>query len=61
MTWWHDDINDQQRDNAIASRNATKLRSKQPQDINWDSVIERFQQAITPETRRANNATTSWR
>jgi hypothetical protein len=47
MTWWYDDINDQQRVNAIASRNATKLRSKQPQDINWDSAIERFRQAIT--------------
>jgi hypothetical protein len=47
MTWWHDDINDQQRVNAIASRNATKLRTEQSQDINWDSVIDRFRQAIT--------------
>jgi hypothetical protein len=53
MTWWHDDINDQQRVNAIASRNATRLRSKRPRDINWDSVIERFQQTITEEKQRA--------
>jgi hypothetical protein len=46
MTWWLDDISNQQRVNAIASRNATKLRSRQPRDINWDSVIERFQQTI---------------
>jgi len=50
MTWWRDDINDEQRVNAIASRNATKLRSKQPRDINWDSVIERLQQTITGNT-----------
>jgi hypothetical protein len=49
MTWWHDDISDQQRVNAIASRNATKLRRKQLRDINWDSAIERFQQTITGE------------
>jgi hypothetical protein len=53
MTWWHDDINDQQRVNAIASRNATRLRSKRPRDINWDSIIERFQQTITEEKQRA--------
>ena len=47
MTWWNDDINDQQRINAIASRNATKLRSKQHRDIDWDSAIARFQQTIT--------------
>lgn len=47
MTWWHDDINDQQRVNAIASRNATKFRSKQPRDINWDSAIKKFRSAIT--------------
>lgn len=49
MTWWHDDISDQQRVNAIASRNATKLHRKQLRDIDWDSVIERFQQTITGE------------
>jgi hypothetical protein len=49
MTWWHDDISDQQRVNAIASRNATKLRRKQLRDIDWDSAIERFQQTITGE------------
>jgi hypothetical protein len=49
MTWWHDDISDQQRVNAIASRNATKLRRKQLRDIHWDSAIERFQQTITGE------------
>jgi hypothetical protein len=51
MTWWHDDINDQQRVNAIASRNATKLRRRQPRDIDWNSAIERFQQMITGEKR----------
>jgi hypothetical protein len=59
MTWWHDDINDQQRVNAIASRNATKLRSKQPRDINWNSVIERFQQAITNGTFAARAGTSA--
>jgi hypothetical protein len=49
MTWWHDDISDQQRVNAISSRNATKLRRKQLRDIDWDSAIERFQQTITGE------------
>jgi hypothetical protein len=49
MTWWHDDISDQQRVNAIASRNATKLRRKQLRDIDWDSAIERFQQTIRGE------------
>ena len=49
MTWWHDDISDQQRVNAIASRNATKLRRKQLRDVDWDSAIERFQQTITGE------------
>lgn len=52
MTWWHDDINDQQRVNAIASRNATRLRSTRPRDIDWDSVIERFQQTIAEEKQR---------
>ena len=51
MTWWHDDITDQQRVNAIASRNATKLRRRQPRDIDWNSAIERFQQMITAEKR----------
>jgi hypothetical protein len=51
MTWWYDDINEQQRINAIASRNATRLRSKQPRDIDWDSVIERFRQMIDEATR----------
>jgi hypothetical protein len=49
MTWWHDDISDQQRVNAIASRDATKLRRKQLRNIDWDSAIERFQQTITGE------------
>jgi hypothetical protein len=57
VTWWHDDITDQQRINAIASRNATRRRSRQPRDIDWDSAIERFRQMINEEAISSNTTT----
>ena len=54
MTWWHDDISDQQRVNAIASRNATKVRRKHSRDIDWNSAIQRFQQMIEDEETMSN-------